>query len=88
MEISSMILALLLVLPLGLVAVEYFMARMEDYRIGLIVPITALLLSFWMSYLGLVTSLLCFLVYFFVRHFKRLRERKLSELERMNIEDL
>lgn len=91
MAASMYILAVLLVVPLLCFVIEFFLAAKHPTG-GLVFPVVIMCLFVLFGYITLIWGAIMFLIYFIVQHLKKKKDaeeqKKLAEMDRMNIHDL
>lgn len=87
MTILSNVLWFLIILPLLFFGVEVFLC-IRFPRFALIPPIAAAALFFVLGFYALILAAILVGIYFVIRHLRKERQSRLSEMERMNIQDL
>ncbi|WMJ76075.1 MULTISPECIES: hypothetical protein [unclassified Sedimentibacter] len=88
MEITKMLFALivLLIIPFTLFYVEYRLAKAQS-KLAVILPVVVLCFSVIMPIVAL-TGIIMFVIYFVVKYLEKEKKNKLSEIDKMNIQDL
>ena len=79
---------LLLINPILLVIVEYFLAKMKDPIAGLILPILCGISLIFTAWYGPLLSIFLFIVYFVTSNNKTKENKGPTDIDKMNIEDL
>ncbi|WP_426350771.1 hypothetical protein ACPWSR_05895 [Alloiococcus sp. CFN-8] len=79
---------LLLIIPVLLVIVEYFLAKMKDPIAGLILPILCGISLIFTAWYGPLLSIFLFITYFVTRNNKAKENKGPTDMDKMNIEDL
>ncbi len=76
----------LLGIPLVLFFVEYMLAKKQS-KLAVILPTIVLCFAVILPIVA-ITAIIMFVIYFVVRHLEKEKQEKMSEIEKMNIQDL
>ena len=87
MAILSNVLWLLIILPVLFCGVEVFLC-IRFPKFALIPPVAAAVLYFVLGFYALILAAILVGIYFVAHHIRKANRAKLSEIDRMNIEDL
>lgn len=87
MTILSNALWFLILLPLLFFGAEIFLC-IRFPKFALIPPIAAATLFFILGFYALILAAILVGIYFVIRHIRKEKQARLSEMERMNIQDL
>jgi len=79
---------LLLIIPVLLVIIEHFLAKMKNPIAGLILPILFGISLTFTAWYGLLLSIFLFITYFVTRNNKEKENKGPTDIDKMNIEDL
>lgn len=79
-------LIVLMIVPLILFFVEYHLARKQN-KVAVILPVVVLCFAVIIPPVA-ITSIIMFVIYFVIKHLEKEKQGKLSEIEKMNIQDL
>lgn len=82
----TFILFVLIIIPLILFYIEYRLAK-EQSKFAIILPVIVLCFAVIIPFVAL-TSIIMFVIYFVVKYLEKEKQEKLSEIEKMNIQDL
>lgn len=88
MRVMNVLIALivLMIIPLILFLMEYRLAKSQS-RMAVILPVVVLWFSVIILYAAIISAIM-FVIYFVVKYLEKEKQKKLSELEKMNIHDL
>ncbi len=83
---ATIAIAALLIVPLILFYIEYRLAKIQS-KTAIILPVVILCFSVIAPFIA-ITSIIMFVIYFVVRYLEKEKREKLSEIDKMNIQDL
>lgn len=82
----TLTLAVFMIVPLILFYIEYRLAKIHS-RMAIILPVVILCFSVIVPFVA-ITSIIMFVIYFVEKYLEKEKREKLSEIEKMNIQDL
>ncbi|PKM49667.1 MAG: hypothetical protein CVV02_15060 [Firmicutes bacterium HGW-Firmicutes-7] len=82
----SVALMTLMIIPLVLFFVEYLLAKKQS-KLAVILPVVVLCFAVLIPFIA-ITSIIMFVIYFVVKYLDKEKQEKLSEIDKMNIQDL
>lgn len=80
------VLPFITLIPLALFFVEYKLAKANS-KYAIILPVVVLCFAIIIPP-TIITSIIMFVIYFVMKHLEKERQEKLSEIDKMNIQDL
>ncbi|MDF2948067.1 MAG: hypothetical protein K0R07_77 [Sedimentibacter sp.] len=79
-------LAFFMIVPFILFFIEYRLAKIQS-RMAIILPVVILCFAVIVPMVA-ITSIIMFVIYYVVKYLEKEKQEKLTELEKMNIQDL
>lgn len=87
MAMIQNIMIVLFIIPIVVLGLQVFFC-LKRYKMALIFPIVVACFFILLGYYALILSLLMFAIYFIMQHFEKQKASNLSEITKMNIDDL
>jgi hypothetical protein len=88
MSVISTIIAIsvVMIIPLILFYIEYMLAKRQS-KLAIILPTIVLCFAIIMP-INVLTSIIMFVIYYVVNYMRKEKSDKMSEIDKMNIQDL
>ncbi len=83
----TIVLFAMVVIPIILIFVQWYLCK-KSSKLALILPLIVACFTVIVGFLALGLSAVMFLIYFVHNHLEKQKRSRLSEIEKMNIEDL
>lgn len=83
---SLIVLTVLMIIPLILFFIEYKLAKQQS-KLAIILPTVVLCFAVIMPIIA-ITSIIMFVIYIVVKYLEKEKQNKVSEIDKMNIQDL
>lgn len=87
MRVGTTVILVLLVVPLLLLILEFFLCKKKS-NLAFALPIVVACFFVFLGFYALIIALIMFIIYFAMKYIEKENQKKRSEIEKMNIQDL